>query len=182
MQVNRGDYRGLKLETLDSLETRPTASKVKEAIFSMLYTNIYDAKVLDLFAGSGNLGIEALSSHASYVDFYDNSLAAIKIIIKNTSKLKLSNYTITHLDYNKALKNAVENNKQYDIIFLDPPYHLELINELVTTIISNNIIERNGIIVCESSMNEVINDTVLNFEKYKEKKYGTIKVTMFRGR
>lgn len=182
MQVNRGMYRGLKLETLDSLNTRPTSSKVKEAVFSMLYTKIYDAQVLDLFAGSGNMGIEALSSQAAYVDFYDNSIDAIKIIKTNTDKLKTDNYSITKTDYQQALDNIIMNNKQYDIIFLDPPYHLEIINDLLTKLISNNIIANDGIIVCESSIKEDVATEVLGFEKYKEKKYGTIKITMFRSR
>lgn len=182
MQINRGTYRGLKLETLDSLNTRPTSSKVKEAVFSMLYTKIYNAQVLDLFAGSGNLGIEALSSQAAHVDFYDNSKDAIKIITNNTKRLKQNNFTIKQADYQDALKQIIKSEKTYDVIFLDPPYHLEIINTLVSEIISNNIIASNGIIVCESSKSEDIFDGFAQFERYKVKNYGTIKITMFRRR
>ena len=182
MVVTRGKYRGLKLSSLENYDTRPTAAKVKEAIFSMLDNQTIDAKVLDLFAGSGALGIEALSNGAAWIDFVDNNKQAIKVINKNCSKLKVDNYTIIFGDYQKVLTDLKRQGKQYNLIFLDPPYRLMIINELLKTIITNNIIEKNGIIICECSNEEQVLLEYLNFEQEKNKKYGKTKITIFRGR
>ena len=182
MVITRGKYRGLKLSTLTGNETRPTLAKVKEAIFSMLHNNVYDATVLDLFAGSGNLGIEAISNGAKWVDFYDSNYQAIKVIKDNTQKLKEVNYQIKKADYKNAIQEIINNKKKYDLIFLDPPYHLKLGEELVSTFIDNDIVSEDGIIVCETGLDENINDEINGFEKYKDKKYGQSKIIMFRRR
>ena len=178
MVVSRGKYRGLKLKSLEGINTRPTLAKVKEAIFSMLNNHCYDAQVLDLFAGSGSLGIEALSCEASQVRFNDNSYEAISVIKENLAKLKCENYLITKSTYQEVLKN--EPKEEYDLIFLDPPYHLKIINELIEKIIINELLAKNGIIVCECSLDEDIMSEFRDLFKYKEKKYGKTKITMFR--
>ncbi|MEG0284070.1 MAG: 16S rRNA (guanine(966)-N(2))-methyltransferase RsmD [Erysipelotrichales bacterium] len=177
MQINRGMYRGLKIDTLDGEHTRPTSAKVREAIFNMLMYDIHDAKVLDLFAGSGALSIEAISSNASFVHINDFNKQAITIINNNLSKIKSDNYKVSCLDYKDLLNNS---NDKFDIIFLDPPYHLELINDLIKMIDDLKLLNEDGIIVCESSLKEDVIDSYGLLSKYKEKKYGTIKVSMFR--
>ncbi|MDF9867610.1 16S rRNA (guanine966-N2)-methyltransferase [Bacilli bacterium PM5-3] len=181
MVISRGKYRGLKLETLNGENTRPTLAKVKEAIFSMLYNNVYDAKVLDLFAGSGNLGIEALSCEAKWVDFFDSNRDAIKVIESNTKKLKCDNFKIELMDYQNALNSLVVETK-YDLIFLDPPYHLKIINSLIEDIYKKELLSEDGIIVCEYGLDEDVFDEYCELEKYKDKKYGKTKISMFRRR
>ncbi len=180
MNISRGKYRNRKIDTLESLQTRPTASKTKEALFNMIAFDVENAEVLDLFAGSGLLGIEALSMYAKHVDFNDSNPQAIKIIKCNLEMLNETNYTITSLDAFTYL-NTIKD-KQYDIIFLDPPYGLKIINELVKQIIDLKIIKENGIIICESSLDEQVVAGYQGFEKVKDKKYGKNKISIFRSR
>lgn len=180
MIINRGKYRNRSINTLESKETRPTASKTKEAIFNMIAFDVENAMVLDLFAGSGLLGIEALSMAAKHVDFNDSNIVATKIIKQNLETLKEVNYTISAYDAFSYLE--MNQDKEYDIIFLDPPYKLKIINDLVEKIINLNIIKENGIIICESSLAEQIFSEYQNFSKIKEKKYGKNKISIFRSR
>ncbi|WP_423364579.1 16S rRNA (guanine(966)-N(2))-methyltransferase RsmD [Mycoplasma sp. P36-A1] len=180
MDVNRGNFKGLKLETLSGENTRPTQSRVKEAIFSMLSNNVYDAKVLDLFAGSGALGIESLSNNAKRVDFVDSNIDAIKVINNNLNKLKDCEYKVHNIDYNKALINFKESNQKFDLIFLDPPYKQHLINKLLIDIEKLDLINEFTIIVCESNLDENVISETSKLELYKEKKYGNTKIRMFR--
>ena len=178
MVVNRGKYRGLKLDSLAGENTRPTSAKAKEAIFSMLNQFVYDAKVLDLFSGSGALGIEALSSNALHVDFNDINKDAYKVISNNLNKLKDSNYKLYNLDYKQLLIELKQDDKKYDLVFLDPPYKLHLLNEIITLLKEYDLLNEDYIIVCESDLEESIN--VEGIEIFKEKKYGTTIVRFVR--
>jgi 16S rRNA (guanine966-N2)-methyltransferase len=176
MNVVRGKYRGLKLDTLEGDNTRPTTTRVKEAIFSMLNNHCYDAMVLDLFAGSASLGIEALSNNAKNVDFVEVNKDAIKVIKKNLDKIKDNNYHLFEIDYQEALKKL---NKKYDLVFLDPPYKLHLINDILDDLVKYDLLSEDAIIVCESEISEEVYDTN-NLEVYKEKKYGNTIVRLMR--
>ena len=120
MRVITGKARGVVLKTPDGMKTRPTSDRVKEALFSIIQFDIPNAKVLDLFAGTGQLGIEALSRDAKYAVFIDELDQACKLISDNLKKTKLENYArVIRSDYEIYLKNCKE---KFDIIFLDPPY------------------------------------------------------------
>lgn len=168
MRINSGKYKGRVIEGFTLEGTRPTMERVKESLFAMLQNVIDSAVVLDLFAGSGNLGIEALSEGASYAYFVDNNKKAIKTIENNLKKLNINNATIILDDYQKALKKI---DKKIDIVFLDPPYKTNYIEKSISEIEKNNILNIGGLIVCES---DTINKIIFP-EKYqvvKEKKYG----------
>lgn len=178
MRINSGKYRGLFLDSVPGKNTRPTTQKTKEAIFSMLYDQVADAMVLDLFAGSGALGIEALSRNAQYVTFVDSDQSANDVIAANIRKLKdATNYEILKSDYMTFLNNT---NKQYDLIFLDPPYKLELMSEIIKMIIDQDIITPEGIIVCETALNEKVMPAYKEYVLYKDKKYGKSIIKMYR--
>ena len=168
VRINSGKYKGRVIEGFTLEGTRPTMERVKESLFAMLQNVIDSAVVLDLFAGSGNLGIEALSEGASYAYFVDNNKKAIKTIENNLKKLNINNATIILDDYQKALKKI---DKKIDIVFLDPPYKTNYIEKSISEIEKNNILNIGGLIVCES---DTINKIIFP-EKYqvvKEKKYG----------
>lgn len=168
MRINSGKYKGRVIEGFSLEGTRPTMERVKESLFAMLQNKIDSSIVLDLFAGSGNLGIEALSEGASYAYFVDNNKKAIKTIENNLKKLNINNATIILDDYQKALKKI---DKKIDIVFLDPPYKTNYIETSINEIEKNNILNIDGLIVCES---DTI-DKIIFPEKYqvvKEKKYG----------
>ena len=130
MRIISGKYKGLVLEGFTIDGTRPTMDRVKESLFAMLNTNIEDSICLDLFAGSGNLGLEALSNGAKEVYFIDHNKIAIKTILKNLEKAKINHPEwVLKMDFLEALNYFHKQNKKFDIIFLDPPYKEDYINK-----------------------------------------------------
>ena len=173
MRVISGSLRGTKLYTLDGLNTRPTLDRVKESLFNIINFDVKDCNFLDLFAGSGSLGIEALSNGASKCYFIDNNKEIIKILNENLNKIE--NAIVFNDNYDNFLKNT---NVKFDIIFLDPPYKLNLINNCIDLIIENNLLSDNGLIICEYE-DEVVIDRL---ELIKEKKYGSKKIKIYKNK
>lgn len=149
MRIISGKARGTKLNTLEGLETRPTLDRIKESLFNILQNQIYNATVLDLFAGSGALGLEMLSRGAKEAVLCDNSYKAIKIIEENVKKTHFENQTrILNNDFKKTL-SALKNEK-FDIIFLDPPYESKFDIEALNDIIINDMLSEEGTIILET--------------------------------
>lgn len=171
MKVISGIYKGRNIEGYYLEGTRPTMDRVKESLFSMIQNYVQDSVVLDLFSGSGNLGIEALSEGANYAYFVDYNKKAIDTINKNISTIGVNNCNILKMDYSKALSYYKTNNISFDIIFLDPPYKTNYIEKSIKLITEYNIIKKDGIIVCESdSLDKIIYDN--EYKSIKTKKYG----------
>ncbi len=179
MRVISGKYKGKFLEGFDIAGTRPTMDRVKESMFAMIQSNLKNSICLDLFAGSGSLGIEALSNGAKYCYFVDNSADIYKIMQKNLSKLGVNNYQAILKNYKQALKEFKDNNIKFDIIILDPPYKLNLINDIITYIYDNCLLNKNGIILCEYEAEVVENN---NFTLIKNKKYGSKNVRIYENK
>lgn len=176
MRVISGKYKGKNLIGFDIDGTRPTMDRVKESLFGMIQNKVRGSVVLDLFAGSGSLGIEAISNGASSCYFIDNNIELINIIKKNTSDMK-DEIHIMKSDYKNALELLKNSNIKFDIIFLDPPYKMNLINDCLDKIIKYNLLNENGIIVCEYE-NEKINNESLTI--IKEKKYGSKNICIYK--
>ena len=181
MRVISGSARGLKLNSPEGDKTRPTLDRVKEAVFSMLFPYLNGADVLDLFAGTGALGIEALSRGADKACFIDNSKEAIRIINSNVSAAKfVDSSAIIQKDAVEFLKNC---DRGFDIIFIDPPYANGLYEIVLESISKNKILNKNGLIVIEKDMDlgpvDLFNDS---FEVFKEKKYGRVGITVLKWR
>ncbi len=172
MRVISGKYRGKNLIGFDIDGTRPTMDRIKESMFAMIQNKINGSVVLDLFAGSGSLGIEALSNGAKSIYLVDNNIELINIIKKNTSGM--DNVSIIKSDYRDALNNFKD--IKFDIIFLDPPYKLNLINDAIDKIIKYDLLSSDGIVVCEYE-NEDIN-TSLDLLKFKS--YGNKNIKIFK--
>lgn len=172
MRVISGKYKGKILEGFDIKGTRPTMDRVKESMFASIQNYLKDAICLDLFAGSGSLGIEALSNGAKKCYFIDNNKIAINKIKKNTQGI--DNKEIIQNDCFKALLDF-KNKVKFDIILLDPPYHDNLLNKVLEKVIEYDLLSEKGIIVCE--LEEEILDTKLTL--LKEKKYGSKMVKIF---
>ena len=136
MRIISGKARGTKLYTLEGLETRPTLDRVKESLFNIIQERIEDSIVLDLFSGSGAIGLEFISRGAEYAYLCDNSKYAIEIINKNIQKTHFEDKTKV---LNKDFKNALQElkNKKFDIIYLDPPYKTNFIKESLNLIFQN---------------------------------------------
>ena len=171
MKVISGKYKGRNIEGFFIDGTRPTMDRVKESLFGMIQNNIKDSIVLDLFAGSGNLGIESLSEGAEYAYLVDNNRKAINVIEKNIKNINIDNCKILNMDFKNSISYFKENNIRFDVIFLDPPYKTNYIAESIKLIDSNNILNDNGILVCESDNLDKITYNE-NLKMIKEKKYG----------
>ena len=180
MRVITGSARGRRLDELPGLDTRPTTSRVKAGLFSAIQFDIEGRRVLDLFAGTGQLGIECLSRGAAFCDFVDSAPAAMKIVRKNVSACGFEDRSAFHgKDFAAFLSRCRE---KYGLIFLDPPYasgNLERALEQITTI---DIAAGNGIIVCESPADHQLPELTEPYEKGKEYRYGKIKFTLYRRR
>ena len=171
MKVISGKYKGRVLEGFDIAGTRPTMDRVKESVFAMIQSWLEDAVILDLFAGSGNLGIEALSEGAKQIYLVDKNKKACQVMKRNLDKIGMDEKVIFYGDYKKALDNYKNQSLQFDIIFLDPPYQTDLVQKSIEIIEKNELLTKNGIIVAESnSLDKIIFSKKL--QMIKSKKYG----------
>ena len=177
MRIISGTMRGTKLFTLDSLNTRPTLDRVKEPLFSIIQSKIPEAIILDLFSGSGALGLEAVSRGAKKAYLCDNSKDAIHIIEKNVDKTKAQNHTeIYYKDYRSSLEEFSLKQIKFDIVFLDPPYKTDFSEKAVEIIINNNLLNKDGIIIIETDTTDTVLQNLkrLNVVLYDQRKYGRV--------
>lgn len=177
MRIISGTMRGTKLYTLEGDNTRPTLDRVKEALFSKINFEIQDATVLDLFAGSGALGLESLSRGAEKVFLCDNSRDAIKIINQNIEKTKTKDkVSLLNMDYKKALEELKRLNTKLNVVFLDPPYKTDFAEDAAKFIVENELLKEDGFIVLETDdKDKVLNNLDTNILDIKEiKKYGRV--------
>ncbi len=172
LRIIAGKYRHLIIEAPETINTRPTTDRVREALMSALGDSITNAIVLDLFSGSGALGLEALSRGAKKTYFCDNAKLAINTIKKNIVSLKIDNAEVIMLDYKAALERLKNENIRFDIVFLDPPYKMKEVYEYVRNyLLDNNMLSTNAILVEESDI-ELTGD----YGKSRFYKYGKIHI------
>ena len=178
MRVITGKARGVVLKTPDGMKTRPTSDRVKEALFSIIQFDVANARVLDLFAGTGQLGIEALSRDAKSAVFVDSLDSACKLVLDNLKKTKLENLArVVRSDYEVFLKNCHE---KYDIIFLDPPYAEKFLENALKIISEIDILRDGGIIICEKTADKAFDGDFGPLQKQKEYRYGNTSLVLFR--
>lgn len=176
MRVITGSARGMVLKTLEGNDVRPTTDKVKEAIFSAIQFEIEGRRVLDLFAGSGQLGIEALSRGAKEAVFVDSDKNAIKTVKENLAKTKLGENACVLQTDSPAFLGMTD--KIFDVAFLDPPYLTGLLQKALSRL--DGRMATGGIVVCEHPCTETLPDKQDGLIKQKEYKYGKIAVTIYR--
>lgn len=178
MKVITGSLRGRNLETLGGDDiTRPTTQSTKEALFSSIQFELEDTKVLDLFAGSGQLGIEALSRGARHCTFVEKDRNAYKIVESNIKKCKIED--ASRLVFSDATSFLMKMKKDdFDIAFLDPPYHKGLVKECLPKLV--DMMSEDGIIICETAKDESLPTQVGAFKISREKSYGKTKLTYYR--
>lgn len=172
MKIISGKYKGRILKGYDMDGTRPTMDRVKESLFAMIQDYIKESVVLDLFSGTGNLAVEAISNGAKEAYLVDISKNAINTIKENIKMLNIDNTNIINGDAIKALNMFKDNNIVFDIIFLDPPYHTDLLDKALTYINNNiNILSNDALIICETELS-INYSKYNNLTIYKTKKYG----------
>ena len=148
MRIIAGKHKSRVLKTLEGMNTRPMTDRMKESIFNCIGPYFEGLNVLDLFGGSGALSLEAISRGCAHSIIVDNSRDAIKVITENVNSLKENDkVSIFTADYNVALKKLV--NEKFDIIFLDPPYRMNIIGDILKFIIENNMVNKDGYIICQ---------------------------------
>ena len=178
MRVITGKARGVQLKTPDGMQTRPTADRVKEALFSIINFDIPGADVLDLFGGTGQLGIEALSRGAKSAVFVDQSEQACRLIRENLKRTKLEqDAKVIRGDYMDYLSRCRE---KYDIILLDPPYAEVFLENALKCITEIDILRSGGIIVAERPLEKDLPYEFEGYSRSKDYKYGKILLTIYR--
>ena len=182
MRIITGRARGVRLTTLAGEHTRPTSERAKEAVFSVLQFDILGKNVLDLFAGSGQLGLEAVSRGARTAVLCDASKAAVGVIRENAIKTKLlPDCEILGMDWEAALHNF-QGRRRFGLVFLDPPYALGVLPKVLTRLLDDRLLEDGARIVCESAAEEDVffgnADLRDRFEILRTARYGAAFVTI----
>lgn len=182
MRVVAGIHKGRQLKAVPGSNTRPTTDKVKEAVFQMLGPFFEGGRALDLFAGSGSLGIEALSRGMDSCIFVDKHSKAIQTIRENVTTLKLEGQVeIFRVDAFRALSAAAKRGLMFDLIFIDPPYGKINYQDIINIMIKENLLQDNAIIYCEHDMKEELLDSIADLSVIKRVNYGgTIGVTIYK--
>lgn len=180
MKVISGLLKGRNIIGFDIPGTRPTQDRVKESVMAFIQNNIKEAKVLDLFAGSGSLGIETISNGARICYFIDNNKEVIDVLRKNISNLNIKDKSkIILSDWKKILNEFGSKNEKFDIIFVDPPYDYDVYEKVINKIIEFDLLNDNGFIVLEYSDKRFC-DSYGNLKLFRAKKYGFKSVYIYQ--
>lgn len=180
MKVISGILKGRNIEGYNIDGTRPTMDRVKESLFAMIQDYIKDSTILDLFAGSGQLGIEAISNGAKISYFIDNNPEAVKVLNQNITKLSINDKSSVFLsDWKKALNDFANRAIKFDLIFVDPPYDYDVYGKILEKVSNLNLLNDNGLIILEHH-NLKLKDKYNNLTIYKSKKYGNKSVNIYK--
>ena len=176
MRVITGSARGKKLTTLPGDDVRPTADRIKEALFSSIHFEIEGSTVLDLFAGSGQLGIEALSRGAAYAVFCDKMPDAVNTVKKNLAACEFSKetYEVNNTDFLGFLSRT---NKKFDFCFLDPPYEAGYYEDALNGL--SGVMKNGGVVFCEHPVDVKLNDGYGKFKKIKDYRFSRILISKY---
>ena len=178
MRVITGSARGVSLQTPAGLQTRPTTDRVKENLFNIIQFDIPGAQVLDLFAGSGQLGIEALSRGAQSAVFVDQGKEAIAAVQRNLAATKLHDHAqVVQSDSFSYLQSC---RRKFDLIFLDPPYSGNFLEKAIVVISENDILSDCGIIICERPIEKEELPEISNLMRSRDYQYGKMLITLYR--
>jgi 16S rRNA (guanine(966)-N(2))-methyltransferase RsmD len=181
MRVIGGQARGRRLKVPKGQSLRPTSARVKEALFNILPHDLSGAKVLDLFAGTGNVSIEALSRNAAEAILIDSSTEAGKAIRENLRRLHLANRTkVWIVPVVRAVKLLARRGETFDFIFLDPPYDRRWVGSTLKAIAEGGLLRRTGVLIAEHSLREQLQPRYGPLVLYDQRKYGSTLLSFFR--
>lgn len=182
MRIIAGQWKGLRLEGGKNIEVRPITDRIKESVFGILGDSVSNANILDLFAGSGSFGIEALSRGAIHTMFCEKNPEIAKQIKKNLKKIQCEadKYQIVVADVFKILQHLFAHNNIFNIIFVDPPFRDHINQELLTSLSEFNLLKRKGILIYRHHKKEIVEDVVGLFEVFRFKQYGDSIVKFYR--
>ncbi|NLT94209.1 MAG: 16S rRNA (guanine(966)-N(2))-methyltransferase RsmD [Clostridia bacterium] len=181
MRVIAGFCRGRRLKSVKGLKTRPTADRVKEAVFNVLGSRVIDACFLDLFGGTGSIGIEAISRGCSLAVFVEKEKPALEVIKDNLQTCNVTDKAIIlPVDCFKALKILNKKNLKFNLVYLDPPYKLDIIDEILEQLVSLHLLQEKAVVIAETALDMQLSAGNNNLQKVREDKYGDTKITYFQ--
>ena len=176
MRVITGEARGRKLVTLEGEDVRPTTDRVKEGMFNIIQFDLEGANVIDLFAGSGQLGIEALSRGAKHCTFVDSANRSVEVVKQNLKSVGFEKRASVFCGDSKMYIGLSKD--KFDIALLDPPYNKNIIDAVLPSVAEK--MTDYGVIICESALDEILPETAGEFSIHREYRYGKIKLTVYR--
>jgi len=180
MRIITGDFKGKKIEMPVGYDIRPTTEKVKEALFSIISSHVYDSVCCDLFSGTGNLGLEALSRGAEKCYFCDSSMDSINLIKRNIENCKAEEWSeILPGDFEKTLTRLYERGEKIDVFFVDPPYKKGLYERCFELIREYELLNEDGIILAEHETKDAFPEEIMGFRKVKDRTYGRICLSLY---
>ncbi len=182
LRIIAGKYRGLRLATLKGKRVRPTAERVREAIFNVLGSDLSELWVLDLFAGTGAMGLEALSRGAGFVVMVDQHPAAIKLIGRNLAACGNPQQVRVHrLDLRRGLKGLTYHGYCFDLVFLDPPYGQGLTQRCLEQLGTGKLLKPSATVVSEHAIDEDLTSTYGCLQRQTMRRYGSTAVSFYQG-
>jgi len=180
MRVIAGIYKGRRLKTLEGLSVRPTSDRLRETIFNILTPRIEGARFADVCAGSGAIGVEALSRGARHVTFIESSLKAVRIISENLRSCGIrKDYRVINRDAIRALKNLASEKAQFDIIYFDPPYNSELYAPVMWVIAKHDLLAEDGVVIVEHRRQSPLQPNYDRLRPYRQLAQGESHLTFF---
>lgn len=181
MRIVAGKYRSRPIKSVPGDHTRPTADKIKGAIFSRIGPYFEGGMMLDLFAGSGNMGLESLSRGMEHAIFCDHNHQSISVIKENIRTLQADGEsTVWKMDYHQALRRCYEQQACFDMIFLDPPYALENKADMIKQISDYGLLKQGGDLIVETAKTEVLPEVVQDIKQVKCAEYGITRITYYQ--
>ena len=180
-RIISGKYKGRVIQTLDGSHTRPTTDRVKESLFNILNPRLFDTSILDLFSGSGSLGLESLSRGAREVVFVENSLAARRVLEGNCRSLGVSDSVlILPMDVKQAIRHLCDKGKTFDLVFMDPPYEQGFEVPTLTALEETNLVKDGGLVMVEHAFRNQPPPSIGSFVRFDLRKYGTMAISFYR--
>jgi 16S rRNA (guanine966-N2)-methyltransferase len=182
MRIISGQWRGMRLEAGQHENLRPLTDRIKESVFGIIDDFVEDAQVLDLFAGSGSFGIEALSRGAASVIFCEKDSQATSVIRKNLEKIRCEThrFEIVRADVFKCIRNLFQRNIQFDLIFLDPPFRTPVSQKIFASLSDFDVLRRKGIMIFRHHKKETVLEKMTNFDLFRSKQYGDSMVRFYK--
>lgn len=183
MRIVAGKFGSRVIQAVEGQTTRPTTDKVKEAIFSRIGPYFDGGSILDLFAGSGAISLEAISRGMEHAVLVDMNGKAISTITSNIKALGVRDAcTVLKMDYKTALHKLEEQKQSFDVVFLDPPYKKQQISGILQYLDEHDMVKENGDVICESLKEDIFEDAVGSLQKVKDVTYGITRITYYRKR
>jgi 16S rRNA (guanine966-N2)-methyltransferase len=180
LRVIAGEYRVRRLDRIEGMDIRPTSDKVKGSLFNILGDSVIDSAFLDLFGGTGGIGIEALSRGAEHVVFIDTDIKSIKVLKGNLEHLNIiDNVEVLNTDYSTGISKLYNNNKKFDIIFIDPPYSVGLAQNALVEIDKHPILAQSGLIIVEHDSKDEMPSSQGKLYMYRSKQYGNTTLSFY---